>query len=302
MRLLLGGKGAGLAEMANAGLPVPKGFTITTEACINYLKNNEKWPQGLEEQYSSALKKLEKAAGKQFGPENPLLVSVRSGAAVSMPGMMDTVLNIGMNDRTLEILAKKTGNRKFALDSYRRLIHMFSDVVDGIDIGLFESILEGQRKKHGAKKDFELPEKALEDIVREYKELYRKKMGKDFPQSPEEQLRKAVNAVFNSWNTKRAKTYRKLNKIPDDLGTAVNVQEMVFGNLDSNSGTGVMFTRNPANGTRELYGEFLMNAQGEDVVAGIRTPQNILKIKETNPEIFKQLEEVAKKLELHYKD
>lgn len=299
---LLGGKGAGLAEMTNLGIPVPPGFTITTEACIEYQKNNG-YPEGMWEQTLEALKKLEETVGKKFGdPTNPLLVSVRSGARVSMPGMMDTVLNLGLNDETVKGLAKISNNERFAYDSYRRFIQMFSDVVLGVEHHKFENALKKIKLEKNVELDTELDAESLKRLVNEYKKIVEEETGKPFPQDTMEQLKLAINAVFNSWNNQRAKTYRKLNKIPDDWGTAVNIVAMVFGNMGDDSGTGVAFTRNPSTGEKEFFGEFLINAQGEDVVAGIRTPEPIAKLKEIMPEVFAQLEDVYKKLELHYKD
>jgi pyruvate,orthophosphate dikinase len=299
---LLGGKGAGLAEMTNLGIPVPPGFTITTEACIEYQKNNG-YPDGMWEQILDALKRLEETVGKKFGDlKNPLLVSVRSGARVSMPGMMDTVLNLGLNDETVKGLAKISNNERFAYDSYRRFIQMFSDVVLGVEHHKFENILKKIKLEKKVELDTELDAESLKRLVNEYKKIVEEETGKPFPQDTMEQLKLAINAVFNSWNNQRAKTYRKLNKIPDDWGTAVNIVAMVFGNMGDDSGTGVAFTRNPSTGEKEFFGEFLINAQGEDVVAGIRNPEPIAKLKDVMPEVFAQLEEVYKKLELHYKD
>ncbi len=299
---LLGGKGSNLCEMTNLGLPIPKGFVISTEACINFFDSND-FSEGLETELNTALKKLEERTGKKFDSnENPLLVSVRSGARVSMPGMMDTVLNLGLNEKTIHAMTEKTQNKRFVLDSYRRFIQMFSDVVLGLNHDDFEEVLEKEKSSVGIKFDFELNEQSLEKIINEFKEIVEKKTFKPFPENPEEQLILAVKAVFSSWNNKRAKTYRKLNSIPDDWGTAVIIQEMVFGNLGNDSGTGVCFTRNPSDGTKGLYGEFLLNAQGEDVVAGIRTPKKISELKEVMPKIFDELSSFAVKLEKHYKD
>jgi pyruvate,orthophosphate dikinase len=303
MKDLLGGKGANLAEMAGAGLPVPPGFTVTTEVCNIFTKSGEKLPAEVEAEMQASLKKLEEVSGKKFGdPADPLLVSVRSGAKFSMPGMMDTILNLGLNDRTLEGLARKTGDRRFALDCYRRLIHMFSDVVLGIPKKKFEEILHAHKEKRHVKLDNELTEKMLEEIITAYRELVKAETGRDFPQDVNEQLRLATSAVFKSWNNPRAITYRRLNHIPDDLGTAVNVQLMVFGNSGDRSGTGVGFTRNPATGERALYGEYLLNAQGEDVVAGVRTPSPIKKLEEEMPEVYNQLSTITTNLERHYGD
>ena len=300
---LLGGKGAGLAEMTSIGIPVPPGFTITTEACIQYYKNDKKYPDGLWDQAKAALATLEEAMGKKFGDlENPLLVSVRSGARVSMPGMMDTVLNLGLTDETVKGLEKSSGNARFAYDSYRRFIQMFSDVVLGIPHHKFEHILSDMKDSKGVKEDTELSADDMKDVVEQFKGLVMKELGTPFPQDPMHQLEYAVNAVFDSWNNQRAKTYRKINKMSDDWGTAVNVQSMVFGNMGDDCGTGVAFTRDPSTGEKVFFGEYLVNAQGEDVVAGIRTPEPIAKLEAQMPESFKQLEEVYKTLENHYKD
>ncbi len=303
MKELLGGKGANLAEMTNLGIPVPPGFTISTVACKYYYQNGEKWPQGLEEELKQAMRRLEEVTGKKFGDkENPLLVSVRSGAAISMPGMMDTILNLGLNDDTVQGLIKKTNNPRFAYDAYRRFVQMFGNVVLGIEHSEFERILEKKKKEKGVKLDTELSAEDLKQLVSEFKKLIKEKTGKDFPEQPWEQLKMAVNAVFASWNNKRAITYREIPKIPHDLGTAVNVQTMVFGNMGENSGTGVGFTRNPSTGEKQFYGEFLINAQGEDVVAGIRTPEPLAALEKKMPEIYNQLCEIFQKLENHYRD
>ena len=303
MRNLLGGKGANLAEMISLGLPVPNGFTITTEACTRYYADDETIaPEIIDEIYAS-LAKTEEMVGKKFGdPNNPFLVSVRSGARASMPGMMDTILNLGLNDEVVEGLAKLTGNERFAYDSYRRFIQMFSDVVMGIEKPKFDKILDGTKEAKGVVLDTELDAEDLKGVVRKYKELYKEEMGEDFPQEPKTQLINAVEAVFKSWNNERAIYYRRMHDIPSEWGTAVNVQEMVYGNMGEDSGTGVAFTRNPSTGDNELYGEFLMNAQGEDVVAGIRTPEPISQLKEVNPDVYKQFMDIAEKLENHYKD
>ncbi len=303
MKSILGGKGAGLAEMTRIGLPVPQGFTISTEVCVEYYKNNCQYPEGLEEQIANNLRRLEKISGKKLGdPKNPLLVSVRSGAAISMPGMMDTVLNLGLNDTTIQGIADRTENERFAYDSYRRFIQMFGNVVLGIDHNKFEKLLEETKKELGVKLDTEIDVDGLKKLVEKYKDLVKKETGKDFPQDPKVQLEMAIEAVFKSWNNKRAITYRKINKIPDDLGTAVNVQEMVFGNMGNDSGTGVGFTRNPSTGEKEYYGEYLLNAQGEDVVAGIRTPLPLSKLKNDLPKVYEELTEVVDILEKNYKD
>lgn len=300
---LLGGKGAGLAEMTSIGIPVPPGFTITTEACIQYYNNGKKYPEGLWDQAKAALNTLEEEMGKKFGDlENPLLVSVRSGARVSMPGMMDTVLNLGLTDQTVKGLAKSSGNERFAYDSYRRFIQMFSDVVLGIPHHKFEHILSDMKNEKGIQEDTELEADDMIRLVEAFKALVSKELGTPFPQDPMHQLEYSVNAVFDSWNNQRAKTYRKINKMSDDWGTAVNVQSMVFGNMGNDCGTGVAFTRDPSTGEKIFFGEYLVNAQGEDVVAGIRTPQPILKLQEEMPEVYDQLCEVYQKLEKHYKD
>ena len=300
---LLGGKGAGLAEMTSIGIPVPPGFTITTEACIQYYKNGKKYPDGLWDQAKAALVTLEEMMGKKFGDvENPLLVSVRSGARVSMPGMMDTVLNLGLTDQTVKGLEKSSGNQRFAYDSYRRFIQMFSDVVLGIQHHKFEHILSDVKKKKNVKEDTELSGEDMKAVVEMFKDLVQTELGHPFPQDPMHQLEYAVNAVFDSWNNQRAKTYRKINKMSDEWGTAVNVQSMVFGNMGDDCGTGVAFTRDPSTGEKVFFGEYLVNAQGEDVVAGIRTPEPIAKLANQMPTVYKQLEEVYLKLENHYKD
>ncbi len=309
MKNLLGGKGAGLAEMSNIGIPVPPGFTITTEVCTAFYKGGKRLPKDVVPGIRAALGKVEALAGRKFGdPENPLLVSVRSGARVSMPGMMDTVLNLGLNDLTVEGLAARSGNERFAWDSYRRFCAMFGDVVLGMkperkeDRDPFEVILEAKKHAHGVKQDADLPISALKELVTEFKAEVKQKKGVDFPDDPMEQLLAAVEAVFRSWENDRAIAYRKLNGIPSDWGTAVTVQAMVFGNMGEDSGTGVAFTRNPATGENVFYGEFLVNAQGEDVVAGIRTPQKIAEIEARFPGIAKQLEGVRSRLEKHYRD
>jgi pyruvate,orthophosphate dikinase len=303
MRDLLGGKGAGVAEMTRAGMPVPPGFTITTEACREYYALGRQVPEGLWEQSETALAQVEEQTGKHLGdPQNPLLVSVRSGAKFSMPGMMDTVLNLGLNAETLEGLQELTGDERFALDAYRRFVQMFGKIVKGIDGDLFEESLHRAKERAGVKTDPELDPAQLRELVDEFKAVYRKETGEDFPEDPKEQLRAAIEAVFASWNTPRAVAYRRMEKIPDELGTAVNVQMMAFGNLGQGSGTGVAFTRNPISGDRELYGDFLSNAQGEDVVAGIRDTEPISALREHMPEVYAEFEEYAKKLEAHYRD
>jgi pyruvate, orthophosphate dikinase len=298
----LGGKGAGLAEMTNAGLPVPPGFTIQTEACREYMKTG-KASQEVDRQMLDALARLEKLQGQKLGAgENPLLVSVRSGAKFSMPGMMDTILNLGLNDTSVQALARKTSNERFAYDSYRRLIQMFGNVVLGIDKEAFDEVFTGQKKKRGVSLDTDLTAADLKDVIAEYKKVARNHAGRDFPQEPIEQLRLARDAVFQSWQNDRAKVYRRINNIPDDLGTAVTIQSMVFGNMGETSGTGVGFTRNPATGAKEFYGEFLMNAQGEDVVAGIRTPMHISELEKRMPQVYQQLHDITTRLEKHYRD
>ena len=303
MKDLLGGKGAGLAEMTNAGIPVPPGFTITTEMCTYYYQHNGKFPDDFDQQLNEYLKKLEEVTGKKFGSsENPLLVSVRSGAKISMPGMMDTILNLGLNDEVVKGLAKNSGDERFAYDAYRRFIQMFGNVVMGIDKNKFEKYLEEKKKERGVEYDSELTADDLKDLVEKFKQVYKEETGEDFPQDPMVQLKMAIEAVFKSWNNPRAITYRKINKIPDDLGTAVNIVTMVFGNMGDDSGTGVGFTRNPSTGEEEFYGEYLTNAQGEDVVAGIRTPKPISELEKEMPEVYKQLKEITKRLEKHYRD
>ena len=303
MRNLLGGKGANLAEMSILGVPVPQGFTVTTEACNKYYEDNKVIAPSIIEEIEIAMKELEKETGKEFGStENPLLVSVRSGARVSMPGMMDTILNLGLNDVAVEAMAKLTNNPRFAYDSYRRFIQMFSDVVMGIEKRLFENKIDEIKEARGVEFDTELTADDLKELVDQYKVIYKKEKGEDFPQEPKTQLIEAVTAVFRSWNNPRAIVYRRLNDIPGEWGTAVNIQQMVFGNKGETSGTGVVFSRNPANGEKEIYGEYLMNAQGEDVVAGIRTPLPIKKLEEQNPEIYKQFIDIVNTLENHYKD
>jgi pyruvate,orthophosphate dikinase len=297
----LGGKGAGLAEMTNAGLPVPPGFTIQTEACREYMRGG--LSPDIDRQTEEALARLEALQGQKLGRgENPLLVSVRSGAKFSMPGMMDTILNLGLNDQSVEALSKRSGNPRFAYDSYRRLIQMFGNVVLEIPKAAFDEVFDNKKKQKKVKLDTELDERALKEIVREYKAVVKKHAKRDFPQDPHEQLIMARDAVFRSWNNERAKHYRRINNISDELGTAVNVQAMVFGNLGETSGTGVGFTRNPATGVKEFYGEFLMNAQGEDVVAGIRTPVHISELEKIMPDVYRQLREITSRLENHYRD
>jgi pyruvate,orthophosphate dikinase len=301
MKDVLGGKGAGLAEMTNAGLPVPPGFTIQTEACREYMRGG--LSPDVDKQMDEALAKLESLQGQKLGTgENPLLVSVRSGSKFSMPGMMDTILNLGLNDKSVEALAKRSNNPRFAADSYRRLIQMFGNVVLDIEKAAFEEVFDAKKKQKKAKMDTELDAKALQEVIVEYKKVVKKHAKRDFPQDPHEQLVMARDAVFRSWENDRAKVYRRINNIDDMLGTAVNVQAMVYGNLGDTSGTGVGFTRNPAIGTKEFYGEFLMNAQGEDVVSGVRTPVPILELKKVMPHVYDQLREITTRLEKHYKD
>ena len=303
MRNLLGGKGANLAEMSNLGVPVPQGFTVTTKACNKYYEDGKVIEDSIIREIENAMKELEKETGKEFGSTtNPLLVSVRSGARVSMPGMMDTILNLGLNDISVEAMAKLTNNPRFAYDSYRRFIQMFSDVVMGIEKRLFEDKIDEIKEEKGVSFDTDLNTEDLKKLVSQYKEIYRKEKGEEFPQNPKDQLIEAITAVFRSWNNPRAIVYRRLNDIPGEWGTAVNVQQMVFGNKGETSGTGVVFSRNPANGTREIYGEYLMNAQCEDAVAGIRTPLPIKKLEEQNPKIYKEFTDIVNKLENHYKD
>ena len=302
-RNLLGGKGANLAEMTNLGMPVPPGFTISTEACTDYYNDGKTISEETTKQIFDALTWLEGVRGKKFGDmEDPLLVSVRSGAPVSMPGMMDTILNLGLNDESVKGFARKTGNPRFAYDSYRRFIQMFSDVVMGQPKTLFDAILEDVKKKNGAVYDTELTAEGLQEVIAKYKELYKKQQGEEFPQDPKVQLMEAIKAVFRSWDNPRANSYRRMYDIPYELGTAVNVQSMVFGNMGNTSGTGVAFTRNPATGAKGIFGEYLINAQGEDVVAGIRTPQPITKLANDLPECYKQFMELANNLEQHYRD
>ncbi|MFX3633971.1 MAG: pyruvate, phosphate dikinase [Candidatus Pristimantibacillus sp.] len=303
MKLLLGGKGANLAEMTNAGLPVPPGFTITTEACRAYYASGMVLPEGLFEEIQTALHQIEQIKGQQFGGEDsPLLVSVRSGSVSSMPGMMDTILNLGLNDVTVEALARQTGNPRFAYDCYRRLIQMFGNVVYDIEGLYFEKLLHEVKQSHSVVEDKDLPMEAWIEVIALYKQLISRKSNKEFPQSVHTQLELAVEAVFRSWNNQRAIIYRKVYNIPDHQGTAVNIQSMVFGNMGDNCGTGVLFTRNPSTGEKVLYGEYLINAQGEDVVAGVRTPLPIAKLEQEMPEVFKQLATTAARLEAHYKD
>src|ERR1700712_4610588 len=315
MRNLLGGKGAGLAEMSNLGLPVPPGFTITTEVCTYYYDHGKQYPPELKDQVAATLAQVGGLAGKTFGDSNdPLLVSVRSGARASMPGMMDTVLNLGLNDETVEALAKKSGDRRFAYDSYRRFITMYSDVVLGVGHEHFEELLDIHKERQGYSLDTDLTDDDWADLVVKYKKRVKDELGTDFPQDPHAQLWGAIGAVFGSWMNQRANTYRRLHGIPESWGTAVNVQAMVFGNMGDTSATGVAFTRNPSTGEKRLYGEFLINAQGEDVVAGIRTPQEISEaarleagsskpsMETAMPAAFAELTRIYEALEKHYRD
>ena len=303
MKELLGGKGANLAEMTKIGLPVPPGIIITTEACKDFTAMGQKFPAGMQEQVREKIAVLESRLGRKLGAQtSPLLVSVRSGAPVSMPGMMDTVLNLGLNDLTIEALITESCNERFALDCYRRFINMFSDVVMGVEHSKFERVLDRQKEKAQVRFDNQLSAVEWREVIVEYKKMVQRETGKTFPQDPLEQLYLAINAVFNSWNNDRAAVYRRINKIPDDLGTAINIQAMVFGNMGDNSGTGVAFTRNPSTGERKLYGEYLINAQGEDVVAGIRTPHPIASLEREMPGNYRQFEELCRLLDKHYKD
>jgi len=303
MKEILGGKGANLAEMTRANLPVPSGFTISTEACTAFYQAGQTISSEIQQQIDGALAELEKRVGKKLGdPANPLLVSVRSGAVFSMPGMMDTILNLGLNDETVKGLAKLTENSRFAYDCYRRFIQMFSNVVLGVDHYHFEHLIDHVKESRGVTQDPELSAEDWQEVIVQFKELVKRETGAEFPQDPKEQLDRAIRAVFLSWNNQRAFVYRRIHKIPDDLGTAVNVQMMVFGNMGDDSGTGVAFTRNPSTGEKELYGEFLINAQGEDVVAGIRTPQPIAALQSVMPDIYAQFQEISSRLETHYRD
>ena len=303
MRNLLGGKGANLAEMTRIGLPVPQGFTISTEACTQYYEDGKEISDEILEQIYAAVAETEAVTGKKFGDvENPLLVSVRSGARESMPGMMDTILNLGLNDVAVEAVAKKTNNARFAYDSYRRFIQMFSDVAMGIEKEKFEEVLTAAKKKQGVELDKDLTAESLKEVVKEYKAIYKAELGVDFPQDAKDQLMEAVKAVFRSWDNPRANVYRRMNDIPYSWGTAVNVQQMVFGNMGDDCGTGVAFTRDPSTGEKKLYGEYLMNAQGEDVVAGIRTPNKIAQLKSDLPDVYDQFVKIADTLEKHYRD
>ncbi|MGL4740916.1 MAG: pyruvate, phosphate dikinase [Sarcina sp.] len=300
---LLGGKGANLAEMMKIGILVPQGFTITTQACNSYYKDENILNKSIEEEIYESIDILEHKTGKKFADaKSPLLVSVRSGARVSMPGMMDTILNLGLNDDVVEVLGRETNNRRFAYDSYRRFIQMFSDVVKGVQRSLFENVFNDVKEEKGYEFDTELDENDLRDVIIKFKSIYRKEVGEDFPMEPKVQLMEAIKAVFESWNNPRAIIYRRVNDIPKEWGTAVNIQEMVFGNMGEDSGTGVAFSRNPSNGNKEIYGEYLINAQGEDVVAGIRTPLKIEELKERNKDLYNQFKDIVNKLENHYRD
>jgi len=303
MKGVLGGKGANLAEMTNLGIPVPPGFTISTDVCAAYYENKGKYTPVTKTEIEAGLKKLEATMKMKLGdPDDPLLVSVRSGAAVSMPGMMDTILNLGMSDKSVKGLAKKTGNPRFAWDAYRRFIQMYGDVVMGVEHDLFEHALSSIKKAKNTELDTDLTASDLEKLVGVYKQIVKKSTGKEFPQAPLDQLWGAINAVFGSWMSERAIKYRQLEDIKGLKGTAVNVQSMVFGNFGNDSGTGVCFSRDPSTGINEFYGEYLMNAQGEDVVAGIRTPERIAKLEKENPKIYKQLVGIKNRLEKHFKD
>ncbi|MBU0984274.1 MAG: pyruvate, phosphate dikinase, partial [candidate division Zixibacteria bacterium] len=303
MKDLLGGKGANIAEMVNAGIPVPPGFTITTDVCHLYYEAGMQIPKAIDKELETQMERLEKLTGKKFGDaESPLLVSVRSGAKFSMPGMMDTVLNLGLNEDTLKGMTARSGNERFALDNYRRFISMFGNVVLGIDKDVFEEVITKKKKDRRIRQDSSLQPNDLKDIIKKFKQIVKRKSGEPFPDDPYTQLRMSISAVFRSWNNPRAISYRRLNNIPSDLGTAVNVQAMVFGNMGNNSGTGVGFTRDPGTGENVFYGEFLVNAQGEDVVAGVRTPQPIAELETDMPAIFKQLKSITSRLENHYRD
>lgn len=303
MRNLLGGKGANLAEMTKLGLPIPPGFIVTTEACTSYNSSGKILSDEIKSQVNESIKNLEEITGKTLGStQNPLLVSVRSGARVSMPGMMDTVLNLGLNDETVEALAKATDNPRFAYDSYRRFIMMFADVVIGVSKSKFERMLDTYKEERNYKSDLDLTHEDLKIVVEKFKQIYKDDQGKDFPTDPKEQLFEAICAVFRSWDNPRAFVYRRMNDIPYEWGTAVNVQAMVFGNMGQTSGTGVVFTRNAATGENKIYGEYMLNAQGEDVVAGVRTPKPFEELKNEMPQIYSEFTNYAKTLENHYKD
>ena len=303
MKDLLGGKGAGLAEMSRSGVPVPDGFTITTEVCRLYYKSGKKFPSAAFPEFKAGVATLEKRIGKKLGdPKNPLLVSVRSGAKFSMPGMMDTILNLGLNDETVKGLIKNSGNPRWAFDCYRRFVQMYGSTAMDLGKPFFEKILEEKKHALRVRSDADLPAEALQELVGQFKGVIRKETGKAFPEDPFTQLEGARDAVFRSWMNERAKYYRKQNEIPHDIGTAVNVQSMVFGNMGNDSGTGVGFTRNPSTGEHKFYGEYLINAQGEDVVAGIRTPQPIAKLQQDLPKAYAELRKITTMLEKHYRD
>ena len=303
MRELLGGKGANLAEMTNIGLPVPQGFTITTEACTQYYEDGREINEEIQGQINEYITKMEEITGKKFGDhENPLLVSVRSGARASMPGMMDTILNLGLNETVVNVIAEKSGNPRWAWDCYRRFIQMYSDVVMEVGKKYFEQLIDAMKEKKGVKQDVELTADDLKELAGQFKAEYKAKIGVDFPDDPKEQLMGAIKAVFRSWDNPRANVYRRDNDIPYSWGTAVNVQSMAFGNMGDDCGTGVAFARDPATGAKGLFGEFLTNAQGEDVVAGVRTPMKIAEMADKFPEAFAQFQEVCKTLEDHYRD
>src|SRR5574344_1369698 len=303
MRELLGGKGANLAEMTNLGMPVPNGYTITTEACVDYFKDGNQITEAVKTQILAGLKEQERLSGKKFGDENnPLLVSVRSGARVSMPGMMDTILNLGLNDKTTEIMAKMSGKEWWAYDCYRRLIQMFGEVAMGADDNGFEKIISSYKEAQGVKLDKDLSIENLKKVISDYKQYIKAQTKTEFPQEPQQQLFLAVEAVFRSWQNDRAVIYRRMNDIPEDWGTAVNIQEMVFGNLNDKSGTGVAFSRNPTSGENKIYGEFMWNAQGEDIVSGARTPLPIESLKDTLPKVYDEFVNYVHKLEKHYGD
>ncbi len=303
MRELLGGKGANLAEMTNLGLPVPQGFTITTEACTQYYEDGRRINDDIQAEIMATIPKLEEITGKKFGDEeNPLLVSVRSGARASMPGMMDTILNLGLNERVVNVIAEKSNNPRWAWDCYRRFIQMFSDVVMEVGKKYFEQLIDKMKEEKGVKQDVELTADDLKTLAGQFKAEYKKQLGKDFPDDPKEQLFEAIKAVFRSWDNPRANVYRRDNDIPYSWGTAVNVQAMAFGNMGDDCGTGVAFTRDPATGNKGLFGEFLTNAQGEDVVAGVRTPMHISEMEQKFPAAFKKFKEVCSILENHYRD
>ncbi|NLA28387.1 MAG: pyruvate, phosphate dikinase, partial [Propionibacterium sp.] len=303
MKPILGGKGAGVAEMMRLGVPVPDGFTVTTTACVETMNNNGEWPAGLREQIADGLKRFEERAGRTLGgKEKPLLVSVRSGAIVSMPGMMDTILNLGISDDTVEAVAAEANNERFAWDCYRRFIQMYGEVVEGVEQHLYEDALTAKKKEKGVESDTDLTAEDLKELVAEFKEISNEALGGEWTTDPVEQLYRSVDAVFRSWGNPRAEVYRRANNISRDLGTAVNIMQMVFGNRGETSATGVCFTRNPSTGDKGLYGEFLVNAQGEDVVAGIRTPRHLAEMEDVLPDAYRELLDTMSRLETHYKD